>query len=703
MITENKIPAFPVLEPLSKATETALTPLKLLPTDFLEIDVDDKEGEHFLVDAVCLKKCPTNVLPSADTAANPPYITIAEGAFYKDDAFYHYPSYNASTVWFRRVPERSQKGFGRWRLAGTDYTALIIHHAWPHDHLIFKSEEAQLLYTYLLKRFFVQTNSAAIAAKFKLTGEVPQMPEDFIEHKTWPQRDYQKTAINISTNNAAYALFMEQRTGKTPIVVNRVSLEAARKRAAKEGMYRALIICPPPVRINWQREFARFATTPGKTCILRGDNLKKIRTLTDGIRDESDCAWAANIISIDSIRSVWAGMKNIQWDLVVVDESHRIKNHTTNRFNDLMEINELRAKAKMILTGTPITNSVFDLWAQFEWLGKGLSGFSTFANFRSFHGKWSNQINAGGSGVQKLNGFKNIPLIQERLARLAFLIKRTDVNAYLPEKVYDIYEATMTPKQTEIYKAVATKLVAEIDIMLADAKVCNQNITVEHILTKLIRLAQICSGFVKLDDIEDAENDLVIAGKVKQISNNNPKINALIEILRDDWANNQNSKCLVWACFIEDIRAISERLTAEGINHVGYHKAVNSAYRVKDSQTAEDIINQNKDCKVLIAHPASAGVGQGFYGYDINHINDYDTRVDHEIYFSCNWSLVDRIQSEDRPINEHLKTNLRITDLVIPYTIDQEIRDRVSDKKMVAMSIQDIRNILNNVLKGYRS
>ena len=68
---ETKIPAFPVLEPLSKATATTLAPLEFLPTDFLEIDVDSKEGDHFMVQAVCLKKCETNLLPSMDDAANP--------------------------------------------------------------------------------------------------------------------------------------------------------------------------------------------------------------------------------------------------------------------------------------------------------------------------------------------------------------------------------------------------------------------------------------------------------------------------------------------------------------------------------------------------------------------------------------------------------------------------------------------------------
>ena len=736
---ETKIPAFPVLEPLSKATATALAPAQLLETDFLEIDVAENEarmiktGEHagestggdmmhFEVQAVCLKRCPTNILPSGGTfggsgvpngdsgkSTDPDYVQTPQGAFYKDDVHYHYPSWNASSAWFLRVPERKQLGYGKWKLAGTDYTALIIHHVWPHNNLIFKSEAAQLLYTYLLKRFYMQTNAATIAAKFKLTGEVPEMPEDFISfpkgHPELELTDYQKVALMISLNNPAFALFMEQGTGKTAIAIARICLEAARKRARNNGtggMYRALIVCPKQVRLNWKREFHRFATSPGKTAILRGGKLKMIRTLVDSIRDEADCAWSVCMISIDSVLTMWDAFKRMQWDFVAIDESHRIKNPSTNRFKALMDIDELRAPQKMILTGTPITNTVFDLWAPFQWLGDGLSGFSTFPNYRSFHGKWKNAV-AGGSGLRKLEGFKNIPLVQERLARLAFLMRSEETGLQLPEKVFNIYEVTMTGPQADVYKRIAKKLVAEIDDMLETAEATGKSITVECILTKMIRLAQITSGFIKTDDEEDLENESVTPGQIYQIGKKNPKLDAIVEMIREDWEQDCNSKCIIWATFIEDLRAISERLAAECINHAGHHKVIQSQYRVKDAEKAEVKINLDDSCRVLVVNPASAGEGLNFLGYDKENPGASSMYVDHNIYFSCNWSIVERLQSMKRSHRRGTRANVRYTELVVPLTLDTEIRDRLSSKDNMAKSIQDIRDILNSVLKGYRS
>lgn len=724
MKTETKIPAFPILEPLSQATATSFMPLKLLPSDFLEIGIEEKEGKHFLVQAVCLKRCPTNMLASTDKAAIPEFVQTVDGAFYKDPAFYFYPSYTASSEWFQRIPERSQKGFGFWRLAGTDYTALIIHHAWPQYKLIWRSEEAKLLYTFLLRRFYAQSQGASIAAEYKLTGNFPEMPKDFIEHPRLPLTDYQKVALLICLYNPNYALFMEQGTGKTPIVINKVCLESARKRAKEKKQYNVLIICPQQVRINWEREFRRFATVPGKTCILRGQNVQKMRRLIDGVRDEEDCAWGACIISLDSLNSIWGGLKLIKWDLVVIDESHKIKNSQTNRYKNLIKIDGSKTKSKMILTGTPITNTVFDLWAQFEWLDAGLSGFSTYANYRSFHGQWQASLE-GGTGVSKLIGFKNTPLIQERLARLCFLFTNEDVkkqikmkypgvafedlppeaqSSLLPEKVFDIYEVAMLTKQAEIYKQVATKLVAEIDLILETAaEKGTQNLTVEHILTKLIRLAQICSGFVKMDDIEDIEHDRIIPGQIMQIdSERNPKIDAAISLVKEDWENDPNSKSIIWATFIPDIEEISRKLAAAGMRHVGYHRRIQDKYRVKDAHTAEDVMNLDDGCKICVANPASAGIGQNFLGYDVEHPDRSTMYINHYMYVSRNWSAVDRRQSEYRSYRRGTRKNLRITDLIIPYTIDQEMFDRVTDKRAMAMSIQDIHKILSSVLKGYR-
>lgn len=694
------IPSMPVIEPLSRATQNTLAPVPFQDTDFLELDVDEK-GEVFIAETVYLEKDTGRSLPTGDDDVQ--YIEVDGEIYIKSSKSYRYPSYNAYKRWWSRIPESKQIGIGKYRLAMTDFTALVIHHVWPISKIIFKSEEARLNFLLLLKRFIVQTKSASIIADFKVNGTVPEMPNDYIRHPDLPLSDYQEVALMASLHSPAFCLFMEQGTGKTPIVVNRINLEGYRKRSGRVGstpsMYRALILCPQQLRYNWNTEFRRFSTRPGKVVVLRGGQLSRLRDLVDGVKDEKDCCWSATIMSIDSVGSMWDALKKIKWGIVIIDESHSIKNTRTARYKNVVEIDDAHAASKMELTGTPVTNTVFDLFGQFEWLGKGLSGFTTFENFRAFHGRWRK---VEGSFSRKLESIANVPLLKERLARMSFIINKKDANLGLPDKVYDYREVTMTADQATIYKDMATKLVVEIESTLASSD--NEAMTAEHILTKLLRLAQITSGYVKTDVVRDLTGAITSGGQNIEINpGKNPKVLETINMIREDQANDSNSKALIWCCFKPDIHHLSVALHEAGIKHTGYHKEILPQYRAASPQECEDVINRDDSCRVFIGNPKSGGTGSNYLGYDRENPDVSDMYVDHEIYFSCNWSMVERAQSEDRAHRRGTRSIIRITDLVVPLTIDTEIRERVKGKMSMAQSLQNVMDIMHSILDGYKA
>jgi SNF2 family DNA or RNA helicase len=676
-----------VIEPLSKATASSIKPIKVEEGDFLEIDLDDK-GDRFIVTPVYYRE------PYEDEDLTEKTTRRIRGVLMVHDRWKS-ASWQASRTWVRRVPEAHRLHNDTWKMAGTDFTVVIIHHVWPQERLVFLSDGAKILYQYLLTRFLAQGKNSVLTANFKVDGVVPDMPDDFIEHPELPLTDYQKVGLLASLNKESSALFMEQGTGKTAIVVNRINLEGARKRAGKlvgrkTDIYKALVICPKSVRRNWEEEFGRFSVVPGKVSVMRGSMVNRMKCLVDGIRDEEDCAWGACVISTDSVNATWNAIRQVPWDLVVIDESHYIKNPHSKRFRTMKLFNAPHIRARMILTGTPIANTLFDLWAQLEFLGQGLSGFQAFSNFKKFHGIWKQVSNAP---VQALVGLKAIPLIQERLSRLTYMITKKEANLQLPDKVYDVYEVQMTPRQTEFYKKMAKQLALEIQEDLEDAEV-NKRMTADHILTKLLRLAQITSGHVKWDAT------VSIAAGIEQIDSveKNPKVEAIVEMLTDP-AKDKNGKTIVWACFNEDVRVVSERLKELGIKHVGYKPQICDEYRVAGPAEAEKVLNTDRDCKVFIGNPASAGTGLNLLGYDRENEDAYDTYVDHQIYMSCNWSAVHRSQSEDRAHRRGTRCNVRITDLTVPGTIDEEIRIRVLKKRQAASAIQDIKEILKSVLK----
>lgn len=699
---------------------------RLEDTDCLLIDHDDKKKNFILTVGKCEVIYDPGMIPCAycgesisSSRHQPdavdswghefkmPYILEVDGQKISISA--GRASYGASAIWTGVLPEISKSGAGHCEnraVAATDFTALAIQHVWKNNYVFFQSELAATQYQVFLANFQVETARAQMVADFKLNKINPQMPEDYIEHPDAPLAPYQRVGLMFTLGRMMSGLTMKQGTGKTAVVINRVSLEAARKKAGilepgNTKMYRVLIICPPRLRYNWQKEFQKFSTVPGQVVRLAGGADARHRKLLECIREDSRVAFSAGIISIDSLDGMIDALVRVPWDLVVIDESHYIKNPKTLRFKTVIQLREtFAARRRMILTGTPMANTVKDYWPQMEFLGQGASGFLSYEKFGEFHVQYAKPSKqAQMSGVpKKAIGTDNIPLLQERIARLFFEITKEEANLQLPAKVYDVVEVSMTAKQRKVYASLQSSLIAEIESALADT---TRTVTADHVLTMLLRLAQVTSGFINVKgEIDPATGALLYPDEIVRIENDdNPKIAAMMEILTDP-ERDPRGKTIIWANFREDVRRISEALTAAGIRHAGYHAGINHQYRYASAEDAVDALNCIEDCKVLIGTPQSAAEGHNMVGYDTANPDRFDTFVDQEIFFSMNWSMLQRLQAEDRAHRRGTRCVVRITDLVCLGTIDEEIRARVVEKKAAASMMADIRDILVRLASG---
>lgn len=658
------------LEPLCEATEIALSKVNLKQTDQLSIGLD-KVGKKFL----CRLQ---SVDPTTGAIVNYP------------------PPSSQAEDFFNRLPETKFLG-GKifalrhsWEVAATDYFVLLVHHCWPMQQIHFEDQDAKKLFEYLLMRFALQHHRASIAAEFKTLSKVPRLPDDWIIHPDLPLSDYQTVAALMSMSQEAIALFMDKGTGKTATAIQAMCVEAQRKRKRFGKMYRCLIVCPSQVLLNWKLEIERFAVCEGKVVIIRGQKAERIKSLVEGITEDPTCDFGVVIIGYDSLSATEAAFCMPEWDRIIADESHYFKSNKTNRWETMLKIRS-RAKTRMILTGTPIGNSPMDLWCQLEFLGEGLSGFQSFKEFRKFYGEFETVYGASGHGVEKLVGIKNVPLLKERLARLSFAITKEDAGLKLPDKVYDVLEVAMTERQGKIYDSVADELMSEIEDILSGE--VNQ-LTTENILTRLMRLAQITSGFATYDATIDEEGTVTSPKRVQQIDNDNPKVVACIEALTAE-DRDPLGKCIIWCTFVEDIQILVKKLKEAGVGTVAYYGKVTQDNR----DEAVNQFNCNPDCKVMVANPQTAGEGLDLLGYNKLDPENSKTYCDMEIFFSQNWSAIQRSQAEDRAHRRGTRMPVRITDLVIPGTIDEEIRRRVRAKSDMAKSITDLREILDAVLR----
>lgn len=291
-----------VLESLSKATETLKKPVPIRSNEFLSVGLNH-DGTKFFVD---------------------PHVRI------NGERVSATPSRAARKDWLRRVPETWDDRYSEKTLiAATDFSALVLHHQWA-DRLIFETEDAEILYRYLLTRFFVQTRDAITVAKFKADGVPPELPPDWMEgsKKLSP---YQVCAAVIAMSREFYALFMQQGTGKTPTAIAVICQEALQKRRDEGKMYRCLVVAPRSVRTNWQNEIADWATLPGKVTVIRGGKMRRIRGFIDAVREEPDCAYSVAIASYEAIAGTEEALTRIPWDRIILDESHFIKSPSAKR------------------------------------------------------------------------------------------------------------------------------------------------------------------------------------------------------------------------------------------------------------------------------------------------------------------------------------------------------------------------------------
>ena len=703
-----------VLQPLSEATATTLAPVAARSTDYLFLQLDHT-GRKFVANLYCLADCACDVprkLPKEGQQLLLDFDAPDSGACQKCGGHKliqaTWPGVSpAAEQLFNRIPECTWMGRGsayqhryRWEVAATDFSALVIWHGFPHSQVMFRpgvtedgklmdeQEEPRQLFEMLVKRFMVQAKRAAVAADFKLNKVVPQAPDHWVDNSELPLADYQKVSAYTTLNQDGAALFMDRGTGKTSTAISRICHEARIKRMRCNEMLRVLVVCPNQVRLNWQTEIERFATVPGKCVVINGGPVDRIRQLTHAIKTEPDCAFSIAVIGYESLGQTLEAFSKVQWDMCVADESHMFKSPNTERWKTMKVIRDC-SKERMALTGTPIGNSPLDLWTQLEFLGDGLSGFQSWKKFRTFHGVFEER---GQHGVERLVGVQNIPLLKERLSRITFQITKAEAGLKLPDKVYDLWEVQMTEYQSELYDRVATQLAIEIEDRLKGGI---NNLTVENILTSLLRLAQITSGHIAWDPRVDPDTgDVLAPRRTEQVCSPNPKVEAVVEMLQDE-ERDPNGKTIVWAVFVEDIKAISRRLIEAGIQHVTYFGQVSQDNRDK----ALASFNGDPACRVMVCNPQTAAEGLNLVGYDWwEKEPKLETYTDHEIFFSQNWSAILRSQAEDRAHRRGTRMPVRITDLVVPNTVDEEIRKRVRGKQAVASMTLDIRGILAAVL-----
>lgn len=325
-------------------------------------------------------------------------------------------------------------------------------------------------------------------------------------------------------------------------------------RQLAEPAARHLIVCPASLLYNWKQELEKFAPHL-KTFVYNGLQ----RNIEDFFNQEAQVM----ICSYGTLRSDIGQLHISPWDVVVVDESQNIKNVQAQITR---AARQLTARARVALSGTPVMNNTFDLYAQLNFLLPGLFGGQEF-----FRKEYANPIDRDGDKDK-------IKALQQMTA--PFVLRRTkeQVATDLPEKTESVLWCSMNEDQMALYQKIKEQI---RDSLFLDIKSGGFDKSKLNILQGILKLRQVC-------------------GSPQLLSENEACTDAIkVDMLMEELQHLKDNKTLVFSQFKGMLHLIAARCRQQNISYfhfdgdtpVAERQAMVSRFQSEEDQTRVFLIS----------------------------------------------------------------------------------------------------------------
>ncbi len=515
----------------------------------------------------------------------------------------------------------------------------------------------------------------------------PIEPVDYL-FKTEPYK-HQRDAFNLQRDLKNFALLMGMGTGKSKLALDTGAYNYDRDRidiiviCAPKGVHRNWIEKEIPEHLpEWTNYRAATWVTPSKSKVAdrkavehvldpKFEGLRVIAFNLEAFRDSTRCPAAKLMRKIINALRVF----------MILDESSKIKTPGAKRTMALRTLGKY-TEAKRILTGTPVTQGPLDLYSQFNFLDPDILGFDNFITFKHYFAEWERELNMGeyrrinadrrarglapneeAGMYETLTGYKNLETLKKLIAPHSYRITKEEC-LDLPEKIYMSRFVEMSDEQRKIYNKIVRSSIIEME---------GQQITINHVLTKLLRLQQVIGGFVPVEEF----------GEAQPIPGPNQRIESMMDMIGES-----SGKWIIWARFRAEIKAIKSALSAEygPGSAVMYYGDVNDEDRSRaihrfqgerpiienHAIVGKEPIPDHEQARFFIGQQHSGG-----YGLTLTAAENVD-------YYSNDFSLEARLQSEDRAHRIGQDKHVTYTDQECPGTVDSKIISALKSKMSLA-------------------
>ena len=468
-----------------------------------------------------------------------------------------------------------------------------------------------------------------------------------MDYKTEPL-PHQRIEFDRTCKRKNYGRLWEMGLGKTKITIDEAAFlfQLGHIEAllifAPNGVHTAWACdelpkhCPIPFRVvNWESKKAKNKSFDKQLYELNQTVHMKVLTINHEAIMTAKCR-----NTVKKFLGKWKTM-------VVIDESHCFKTPSAKRTMRMLSFTP-HADARRVLTGTPITNSPFDIYTQMKMLNKDFwkeHGLDDYTIFKHHFGVWVTQTIKDRQWEQVV-AYRNLEDLQRIIEPHTSRLLKDDV-LDLPPKLYTRRYFDMSAEQIRLYDELKNEFMTFLN---------GELITADLAIVRMQRLQQITSGYIPLDLTEKGE-------PAQLITDPNPRITVLNDLLSE-----VPHQAIIWAKYQRDVELIMESLKANKRTFVDYYGPT----KTRD-QNKEKFLSG--EAQFFVATEAAAGTGLNL------------TCAKTVIYYNTTFKLHHRLQSEDRAHRVGQDRSVNYVDLIASGTIDSKILQRLVEKKEISDAV----------------
>lgn len=394
---------------------------------------------------------------------------------------------------------------------------------------------------------------------------------------------------------------------------------------AEGGHSISLLIMPTSLIYNWLNEARKFA--PKLRLMVHTGTFRYKSPEVFKNYDVVVTTYGISRIDIELFKSFF-------FDYIILDESQNIKNPSSKSYQ---AVKQLKSRFRLILSGTPVENSVNDLWTQMSFINPGLLGTQQF---------FQNEF------VTPIEKKKD----EEKARRLQALIKpfvmrrtKEQVATELPPKTENLFYCQMSEEQAEVYEKIKSEYRNELLKSIEDGTYAKQQI---QVLQGLIKLRQIANHPIMID--QDYEGD---SGKFENV------VHTLASVL------DGGHKVLIFSQFVKQLALYREHLEKQGVPHV---------YLDGSTQNRGDVVKrfqEDEKTRVFLISIKAGGVGLNL------------TQADYVFILDPWWNPAVEQQAIDRTHRIGQTKNVFIYKFITKDTVEEKILALQNRKLSVARSL----------------